>query len=298
MRLSTTTNIFRADENDKYIPVLYSMRKCHALGFKVLDVTVAMSKQKDHPLNSDGWEKWIDEVANEAAKLGIEFAQAHLPFYRVSDPILLDDEERQFFERAKYRSIHACGVLGVKWAVEHVFHSVGDQCFAPKIKEGNLRYFEPFVEAAKKENVGIAFENMIPASPKNCLIRYPVTHWELIDFVDSWKDPSVGICWDFGHANFAYSDQSEPLKSIGRRLKALHVHDNLGSSDMHFAPYLGTINWKIVMKALADIGYEGDLTLELGNFTCGRPEPVQDILAKCAYEIGNYLISLYDEAID
>jgi sugar phosphate isomerase/epimerase len=130
----------------------------------------------------------------------------------------------------------------------------------------------------------------------NCCIRYPVTHWELIDFVDTWKDPSVGICWDFGHANFAYRDQATLLKAIGKRLKAVHVQDNPGNSDMHYAPYLGTVDWETAMKTLADIGYEGDLTLEIGNYTSGKPDAIQEILAKSAFDNGNYLIALYRRA--
>lgn len=293
MRLSTVTNLFNWDSSNNYIPVLESMRKCRRIGFRVLDITLSMAKDvKDHPLNGDDWEKWVYEVANEAQKLGIEFSQAHLPFFKISDPYYLDPEKREHFDKVRYRCIQACGMLGVKWAVDHVFHTVNDQCYAPKIKEDCLRYFAPFIEAAKKENVGIAFENMLLTKKNEFSIRYCTTHWELIDFVDSWKDPMVGICWDFGHANTVYRDQTRPLIEIGKRLKALHVHDNFGISDMHFAPFLGSIDWEPIMKTLSDIGYEGDFNFELGNYGAGKPDAVQEMLAKYAYDVGNYLLSL------
>lgn len=293
MKLSVTTNLFQMREDKSHISVIESMRRCKATGFDLLDISFSRSGgDKNHPLNSHNWEKWIDEVAEEAGKLGVEFIQAHIPFYRIPDSRLYNTEEREFCERAKYRSIHACGVLGVKWAVEHLFHSIEDQCDAPKNKKDNLRYFEPFVESAKKINVGIAFENLFPRPERSCYIRYPSTHWELIDFVDTWNDPSVGICWDFGHANLLYKDQSEPLLAMGKRLKAVHVHDNYGKDDNHLAPFLGRINWRDVMKALKEIEYSGTFDMELGNLTKGCPDEVQDMLAKYAFDIGNYLLAL------
>lgn len=289
MRLSTVTNIFMTREDGSEISVAESMKRCHALGFRVLDLSLNASEKKEHPLNGPDWEKWIDGIANEKEKLGIELASAHLPFFSVDDVRFQDADERAFLERAKYRSIHACGVLGIKWAVEHITHSREDQGFALRIKQKSLDYIKPFIEAADKENVGIAFENMVTGTKVK--IRYASTVWELVDFVDSIKASNVGICWDFGHANLVYTDQSEPLRALGKRLKATHVHDNWGIADSHVVPFLGTIHWEPIMKTLAEIGYEGEFTFELG-YNKGKPDTVQTINARHIYDIGMYLLSL------
>lgn len=289
MRLSTVTNIFILREDGSEIPMEESLRRCYEIGFRVFDISLNNSKNKYHPLNEPDWEKWIDKLANEKEKLGIEFASAHLPFFGVADKRFENYEERALLERAKYRSIHACGVLGVKWAVEHISHSKEEQGFIPRIKQKSLDYVAPFIEAADRENVGIAFENMIPGTKVN--IRYLSTAWELVDFIDSTKASNVGACWDFGHANFTYMDQSEPMRILGKRLKATHVHDNWGATDSHVVPFQGTIQWEPIMKTLTEIGYEGEFTFEIGTNKT-KPDAVQTINAQHIYDIGLYLLSL------
>ena len=64
-------------------------------------------------------------------------------------------------------------------------------------------------------------------------------------------------------------NQADSLRQIGTRLKALHINDNRGMQDDHVLPYLGHIEWAPVLKALKEIGYSGDFTYEIHNFTSG-----------------------------
>ncbi|MCL2831988.1 MAG: sugar phosphate isomerase/epimerase [Treponema sp.] len=298
MRLSTVTNLFMEYENsaahpdrDTKVPFEESMKRCLEIGFTVQDASVSDSgDNKNHPLNNDGWERWIDHIGNLKEKLGIQLDSAHLPFFYVEDPRFRDPEKRAFVERAKYRSIQACGAWGVKWAVEHITHNREDAGFMPLIKKKSLEYTAPFIEAAAKANVGIAFENMVP-TPK-VSVRYMVTAWELIDFVESIKASNVGICWDFGHANLVYTEQTKPLRQLGKWLKATHVHDNWGKEDVHMVPFVGNIKWEPIMKILTEIGYKSNFTLELGPYNWGKPDYIQTMHAQHAYKTGEYLLSL------
>lgn len=56
---------------------------------------------------------------------------------------------------------------------------------------------------------------------------------------------------------------------LGKRIKALHIHDNNGATDQHLMPYVGTINWDDFCNSLHDIGYDGDLSFE--TFAQTRP---------------------------
>ena len=49
-------------------------------------------------------------------------------------------------------------------------------------------------------------------------------------------------------------------------VRVLHLHDNNGESDQHLIPGQGTIPWGEVFKALKEIGYSGDFTLEADAF--------------------------------
>ena len=55
----------------------------------------------------------------------------------------------------------------------------------------------------------------------------------------------------------------------GERIKALHVHDNDFVNDCHTMPMMGEMDWDSITKALADINYSGNFTLESDGFFRG-----------------------------
>jgi len=85
---------------------------------------------------------------------------------------------------------------------------------------------------------------------------------------------------------------------LGKRLKAIHVQDNKGLADDHLLPFHGTIDWKDAMSALADIGYEGDLTFEIQEWGRFYPKELKCLMAEFAAKVGNVLISYFDEAVE
>ena len=52
------------------------------------------------------------------------------------------------------------------------------------------------------------------------------------------------------------------IRQMGERLKVTHIHNNFKFYDLHLTPDNGNIDWKSVMTALAEVGYDGPLTLE------------------------------------
>ena len=52
------------------------------------------------------------------------------------------------------------------------------------------------------------------------------------------------------------------VKVVGKRIEALHIHDNNKHNDSHEMPFTMNINFAPIGKALKNIGYSGDLTLE------------------------------------
>lgn len=49
-------------------------------------------------------------------------------------------------------------------------------------------------------------------------------------------------------------------------MKFLHVHDSNGYEDLHQIPGFAKAEWDEIMKALADIRYDGDFTFEADCF--------------------------------
>ncbi len=108
-------------------------------------------------------------------------------------------------------------------------------------------------ETAVKFGVNVALENM--GSP------------EFIGFIlDNVDCERLGFCYDSGHHR-CFSPDDDLLSQYGKRLMALHLHDNDGISDLHALPFSGVCDWSGIARRLVDVGYDGAIALEVQN--CG-----------------------------
>lgn len=299
MRLSTSTNLFSLRFGEKtFLPFPDILRLCHDAGFRVMDANFCAATGKPesgHPLTAENWQAQIEGIRNTAEALGMSFSQSHLPFERgfYKRGNTVTDEEKAHFDSRIRRAIDASAMLGVQWAVVHPWTNDLTVEHSREINLAtNYEFYAPLVDYAKRQGVGIAMENMMQAQ-ETFVYRFAAQTEELIACIDQFGDPSVGACWDFGHGNLIYKDQTHPLRALGKRLKALHVDDNAGKGDDHLLPFVGgTVDWKAMMAVLREIGYEGDFTYEIQRFSQKLPACVRPTAAKLAYEVGQYLLSL------
>ena len=82
--------------------------------------------------------------------------------------------------------------------------------------------------------------------------------------------PQAGFCWDVGH-EACYMNGMEFMPLFGKRLAAIHLHDNTGiyDEDLHRLPYDGVIDMDRAAMHLADSNYGGALMLEVTRSTAG-----------------------------
>ena len=70
------------------------------------------------------------------------------------------------------------------------------------------------------------------------------------------------------------------------------IHDNKMNTDLHLMPYFGNIDWKDFAKALKDIDYKGNFTLETMP-PRKLPTPIFEqmciLLVQTAQEVVSYL---------
>lgn len=302
MRLGTFTTMFATRRGEvAEIPYIEQMDLCADVGFTVQNLCMyySMKKSRQAEIAEDDWERRISDLAEAAAKRGIVFSQSHAPggvepFINQLKP---DAETLDRYCELMRRSIIASGMLGIPWITVHPF---SDNINGEYDNEVNLRsnheFYAPFVELAKKHNVGLAFENMARFRKYSMLKRpYCISAEELCELCDSWNDDAVGITWDFGHARMMISNQVTALKRIGKRLKATHVQDCKGT-DAHLIPFIGgDIKWEEIMPVFAEIGYEGDFMLEAHRFTQDVPDELRMSAGKLAYDIGMYCMSLAEK---
>ncbi len=302
MKCGMRDNSIRVASNDaQVIGTIESVKVLHDAGFETIDLGFGSVGNDDYILAGDDWERKVDELGNEAAKYGMDFCQLHLPAYKngceAKDPAFKKPGYKERFDLAMERSLLAGEKLGVPWAVAHSLSpwelTGGDPDIAYQL---NREYFDKYVEFGIKHGVGFAFENLNQGVPGKGKIRYCGHYQDLLDLVDGYNDPMVGICWDFGHANIVGYDQCIALRKIGKRLKCVHIDDNFGVTDNHLLPFAGMVDWHKIFPVLAEIGYEGECNFEVAGHFRRIPRELQAQEMKYAAEVCRYLIRLYEDA--
>ena len=208
----------------------------------------------------EAWAAAPENILRILEQNGLSCVQTHLPYYDLRISAEITDDA---LENAIDHSIQVAGAIGAPWNVYHPRSAVNAGYSAAKTLEENVRRIFGYLETAEKYGTGIALENLpifkdiIPIMP-----FYPNNSGDLCELVDNLTCDRVGICWDTGHANLMDIDQAKAIRQMGERLKVTHIHNNFKFYDLHLTPDNGNIDWKSVMTALAEVGYDGPLTLE------------------------------------
>lgn len=87
--------------------------------------------------------------------------------------------------------------------------------------------------------------------------------------LETFHSRHVGFRYDSCHHRNDAAGQ-DLLAQYGRRLMAVHLHDNGGAHNQHLLPLDGDIDWAEVMLRLARTGYQGATSLEPMNWDYGQ----------------------------
>ena len=92
-------------------------------------------------------------------------------------------------------------------------------------------------------------------------------------------------------------EPEDAIRTLGHdRLGSLHVHDTDYRADLHTLPGMGSINWKRVTAALAEINYKGEFTLEADNFLKNYPTEHFPAAMRFMAQTAGYLAAEIDAA--
>ena len=235
-------------------------------------------------------------MREEADRVGLEFGQTH----SVGGGRLKDEEWDDMVKR-EIAVIKATKILGAKYTAMHPImyrERIYDK-YVEENFEKAAQFFERLTPALEEYDVYGCLENMF-AYDRVYKFYCPTifsTAEEIVKMCDRLGD-RFQICLDIGHSVLGGEDPVHMAHVCGSRVKILHTHDNDGLGDLHtfpfsrHRPHTGNpmrIDWTLVMRALNDIGYEGNL-----NFESGAPGPRE--INQAGYEylaaIGRYLVSL------
>lgn len=132
--------------------------------------------------------------------------------------------------------------------------------------EALLKTFTPVVALADKLKMPLVIENMNKLSDDSEINYLGTSIEELKVVFDYFDSPYLGLAMDIGHAHLLPGGIEPFIDAYGPRIGGLHLHDNDGILDRHWALGKGTIDWKRVFARMKEIGYEGSGTIELRKY--------------------------------
>lgn len=252
MELCVTSKIHARRPDGTAVPFAEALALAKNAGFTQMDYGFSASA-----LLKDGWEENAVQNWQAARDAGVVFRYAHLPYDYPKAPQGWTD-----FFTASCRAMDLAVRFGVECAAIHPCTSATRDYNHDLLRRNALDFLRPYCDYARKAGLTLALENMRgPGQSADPALKRYATQvddvWDLAQTLD------IGVCWDTGHGNISAQAQYESLKKIAPRLKMLHVNDNHAEDDVHLAPFLGTIDWDGVARALREINFHGAINLEV-----------------------------------
>lgn len=264
--VSTSTNILCERTGQPPVPMEESIRACGDAGFTCLDFGFAELAFFSPEFRGPSWREKIERCGKLARDRGITFVQGH--------GSLLDfcnrGEDYAFRLELLKRSFYGAQMLEIPWLVVHPSCKMTDRGPEAGTHEKNVAFFSALSDFAAPLGVGIAIENMWSGTnPRGR--PYAVDAEELLRLARDVNRPNVGVCWDIEHASVEQLPQGDSIRLLGSYIKATHISDDTGPANIHILPYTGKLHWEEVLRAFADIGYDGPLSLEIQHYLLRMP---------------------------
>lgn len=283
MKIGISINVFDGGYG-RYGENIYS--KVREQGFSAVDFSMADTNSLLYTIEQKDIQKIIIHHRQLAENAGIEVSQVHGPWrYPSKNHEIYDRNE--FMEKMKKSMIFTSLLNCKNWVVHPLIPYGTDDAETDNAKrtyEINYQFMKELIKTAKDYGITICLENMpwrkfSLAKPENVL-----------KLVKDIKDDNFKICLDTGHANIIPDlNLSDEVKRLGKYIKAIHVHDNFGKSDMHLMPFFGTVNFKSFAHALKDIGFSGVFSLETAP-PSDLPTYIFEDLSKSLCNIAEYIV--------
>ena len=156
--------------------------------------------------------------------------------------------------------------------VAHV-ESVVKQCAA---LGGNVVYLVPGKDDSPATlnryagSLAQAAEDAAGHGVRLCIEHFPGTALPTasatLEFINAIDHPNLGLLFDIGHVQMSGEDPAEVISTAGSSLYYVHLDDNDGHGDLHWALLDGVLTTQTLrdtFRALQDIGYDGAVSLEL-----------------------------------
>ena len=264
-----------------YLPLDRMYIRMRELGYDAVDQDLAATKAPYYQ-DAAAMEAYCRTVRAAAEAAGIEISQVHGPW--PTDDTTAENRAKTLDNMRL--AVYGCYCLGSPYLIIHPQMPYGwgreeDADFALTLTVGLMKNLMPDCE---KYGVTLCLENM-PMTAHRISTMDRIA--EAVAMVDH---KNACICLDTGHTNVYGHDLGDAVRSAGKYLRTLHVHDNDGKADRHQLPWLGTANWDSFTAALAETGFDGVMSLETRGPVGGNmPDAVRDAAEKLTYNAAKTL---------
>ena len=268
-------------------------------GFDAIDLSLHPLTDEMHSLMyTASHQQVFDHFAalrEYAQDLGLTFSQIHAPLR----PAYYADqmEFNENYHRTQERSIVACAALGTPYAVFHMLQPPLERYSEKYQREGealNIEFFGRLMPLLEKYGVQVCIENLfgittLPSDDYDYSLNSRTQ--DVLHIIDSYNaifgNDRFVACVDTGHAFVMGQDPAEMIRTLGSRVRTLHVADNNGRQDQHNAPFQGGINWPDVMSALKEIQYQGSFSFEADGFSLAFGKDGSADALRFLYKLGH-----------
>ncbi len=250
--------------------------KLKEFGFECVDFPLVNTETPYYQESAEVAEGMLLKEKELASQAGIEIFQVHGPWrYPPRDETSEDRAERM--EKMK-KSIYYTALLGCKNWVVHPVMPFGMQDKETgkeeETRQMNLAFMRELLVTAKEYDVTICLENL---PFRQFSLATPA---DILGVVKEIDDDHFKMCLDTGHTSvFEGLTPGNAARECGDAIRVLHVHDNDGSRDLHWLPFVGKTDWKDFCGALREIGFEGAFSYETEP-NPQIPAPIRDEVLK------------------
>lgn len=217
------------------------------------------------------WKHWLPRLL-EGRTIPLS---VHAPFQNMD----LSDPEADFEEMRKnyHWAFEICREYKASHCTLHPYEGARPADDTPEKREAAkqcaLERVLQLNEDAKSYGVELLVENM-PHSPGL------LNQKEFIELFAPHEELSFLI--DTGHAHLQQWDMMYAFQTLGSRIKAYHLHDNMGDRDSHLHVWEGTFDWDTFFAGCARYTPNATLVCEYND---GPVEAVAETVARIREQI-------------
>ena len=255
-------------------------------GFDAVDLSIYRLEHAKDTFYSENYIPYLNTLKRAMEVNHMECNQAHAEFsFQKSDTMELANPH--FFQIV--RGMECAAYLGAKQIVVHGIGSEAD----PDFLEYNHAFYKSLEPYCKRYNIRAAVENLFEYDGKRKCYCNKLSSPALLNrLLDRLGSQWFTVCADLGHAYVTGTAPEDFIRCFhSDRLCALHVQDTDDSGDCHTLPYLRSLNWDNITQALADIGYQGDFSMEILYYAESFCDELIPDALKFAAQVGRHLIS-------